>query len=182
MFRVWETSTWKCEKWENLDAPVRTACWSPNSRLLTFALENSSAIVVLQFGHAPPRIGGYHFGTTLLSQVDISVNSTQLAIGGNIQEIAWDHTGRRIAVAFEESAPGSELIAVFEPSETASWNLSLHGFVRGPPTESSARTNVSARPGIISFRPNFPRGALLAVAWSTGKLSFYPLYFAHQLQ
>ena len=56
--RVWETSSWRCEKWDGLRAPVQTACWKPGGRIILFALAGSSLVYSMALRHHPPRIEG----------------------------------------------------------------------------------------------------------------------------
>jgi len=56
--------------------------------------------------------------------------------------------------------------------------LSFRGFLRGPPAPTTGHSESAVT---FRFRPNYPNGALLSVAWMIGKLSFYPFYFVADL-
>jgi len=82
---------------------------------------------------------------------------------GDVRDIAWDYTGNRFVVLFKNSP----LIAVYM-SSLQNFSLSPMGYIRPAP---------NLIPLHISFKPNFPRGALLSVGFDTGKISLYPFYF-----
>eukprot|EP00899_Mesostigma_viride_P022324 jgi/Mesvir1/3276/Mv16408-RA.1 len=61
-----------------------------------------------------------------------------------------------------------DLVALFSTRQYPMISLTLIGLIRGP-----KRACVTH----MEFHPNRPRGALLCVAWSTGCVSVYPLYY-----
>jgi aladin len=239
-FHVWETKTWRCEKWSNLKTYVQTAAWSSDSRYLAIAASGDSSIHFIEFPSHPPQIAAQYIGTEDVGPYSVTLGSgREVTVGGNIKELAWDMTGQRLVVSFmdnnqakkdnsdrahagagleavkkrlfteedgENSAGTGEysdtchsLFALFATRSTPVVNLEPMGFIRGPPSSSS--------PLQISFRPNFPKGALLTAVsificnvmlcpiiswidniahilitmvlqvWASGKISFFPLYF-----
>jgi len=169
VFRVWETCTWTCEKWSNFSGYCQSACWRSDSRLLALTIKGETCIHFIQFETVLPKIGGHIVRTeSLASYIVTSADQKTVEVKlGEIAELEWDHHGQRLAVSFVNS----EVIAVYQtnwkfPNQVI---ISALGFIRGP-LEAN-------KPKMLAFRPHFPRGALLAVCWTNGKISFYPLYF-----
>ena len=69
----------------------------------------------------------------------------------------WDPLGERLAITFVEKEygdpDGTELIAIYASTFKPTLDFIPRGFIRGPHTGKKAH--------ILSWRPKFPRGALL---------------------
>jgi len=110
-----------------------------------------------------------------------------VSVGGEIFQLSIDPaTGERLVVSYEYS----ELIAVFlvRPQAGVVVNQDgwiLHsGYIRGPywadkPTFSEPDGESKHDPHAVCmlFAPQFSRGALLAIAWENGALTFVPFCF-----
>lgn len=165
-FRVWECRRWTTEKWCNLSGRVKCAQWSLDGSMLLFATDNEPIIYSLAFQHSgdfkDPGTGGSKVAVQCADLSETVVGGTSL--GGNIQAMAWDQTGERLAVQFT----ACELVAIFQTRMQPVLEIIPCGFVRG---------GVGDIPSLISFQPSFVHGALLTVVWTRGTVSYVPLYF-----
>ncbi|KAL5007306.1 hypothetical protein ScPMuIL_016112 [Solemya velum] len=174
IFRVWETTHWSCEMWSYSSGRCVAACWSPDGNILLFAIENEPVIYSLifstsQFGTGED-IGGSQRAIACvdLSEVTLESADCQTRVGGCVQAMCWDDTGERLAVMFKERRDDSGLVALFRTRILPVLEILPCGFVRGPDSDI---------PQHIAFQPKFEKGALLSVVWSSGKLSYVPLYY-----
>ncbi|XP_071158564.1 aladin-like [Mytilus edulis] len=176
LFRVWETTKWSCEVWTKCTGRCKTACWSPDGRILLFATENEPIIYSLSFSTAQDEkkavIGGSH---SAIAAVDISEVTLQGAdgkdfkTGGLVHSMVWDQTGERLAVLLQDNGGHiKRQIVLFRTKVDLVLEITPCGFVQGEPT---------AIPHHISFQPKYDNGAVLSVIWSTGNLTYIPLYF-----
>ncbi|KAL4221973.1 hypothetical protein ACF0H5_018021 [Mactra antiquata] len=173
VFRVWESRTWSCEKWSTSTGTCKTACWSPNGNILLFATENQPIIYSLSFSEVCDEtksvIGG---SQTAVACIDLSQTEIQTAdgtsnvkVGGCIQLMAWDTSGERLAVIFQDRC---DYVAVFRTRLNLVLEISPCGFVKGVDGEI---------PEFVQFQPNYSKGALLTVVWSSGRIGYIPMYF-----
>lgn len=189
VFRIWETYRWTYDKYK-LPGRCQAACWSPNGRVLLFATVKEPVIFYLQFhtdqNETPPTIGGSKAAIPLvdLSEVLYETGEQNHRVGGIVQDMAWDPTGERLAVIFKSNGDKNhscynKMVALFRTRTHPVVDIAPCGYVRGENGDT---------PNIIRFQPNFKRGALLTVCWSSGKVQFIPLIFitesslAHQQQ
>ncbi|KAJ2892558.1 hypothetical protein IWW38_003173 [Coemansia aciculifera] len=134
---------------------------------------------------------------------DASGGSEHIRVGGAIKSLALDPKGQRLVVGFDDdssSCADISLLAVYVVNTDALFraggsanSLIPLGYIRGPAWGSQQRKQEIDRPlpeskkkrvrmGLptpswFAFAPNFEPGALLAVAWANGKLSFVPMLF-----
>ncbi|XP_060564071.1 LOW QUALITY PROTEIN: aladin-like [Ruditapes philippinarum] len=172
LFRVWETRTWSCEKWSTSTGPCKTACWSPKGNILLFATENQPVIYSLTFSEVSdetkPVIGGSQTAMACadLSETDLqTADSSNVKVGGLIQHMAWDSKGERLAVIFQGNC---EYVAVFRTKLFPVLEITSCGFVKGFDGEKAE---------FIEFQPNYSKGAMLTVIWSSGRVGYVPMYF-----
>lgn len=178
LFRVWETQTWTCEKWSNLAGACQAACWSPDGKILVFAVADEPALYSLQF----QNVDDGRRNATVAKGARLAVRCADLmphtweetdgsvTLGGCVRSMAWDPFGERLAVIFkDEKKHAQELVAVFKTRLKPSFEIMPCGFVRGPP---------ETVPQIVTFQEDFKKGALLTVCWSDGSVSFIPLLFS----
>ncbi|XP_060560181.1 aladin-like [Ruditapes philippinarum] len=172
LFRVWETRTWSCEKWSTSTGPCKTACWSPKGNILLFATENQPVIYSLTFSEVSdetkPVIGGSQTAMACadLSETDLqTADSSNVKVGGLIQHMAWDSKGERLAVIFQGNC---EYVAVFRTKLFPVLEITSCGFVKGFDSEKAE---------FIEFQPNYSKGAMLTVIWSSGRVGYVPMYF-----
>ncbi|XP_066302659.1 aladin-like [Branchiostoma lanceolatum] len=177
LLRVWETETWTCERWTNLAGRCQSSCWSPDGAVLLFTVADEPVIYSITFPRDADVVTSVKAGSKSavvcvdVSQVAVEVGEEVLNVGGSVHSMVWDPRGERLAVIFTadpEKGTTSQLIALFRTRLHPVLEIMPCGFIRGEPGVS---------PELISFQENFESGALLAVCWSNGKLSFIPLMF-----
>ncbi|KAM6394891.1 LOW QUALITY PROTEIN: aladin [Rhynochetos jubatus] len=177
VFRVWEAQTWTCERWPTLKGRCQTGCWSPDGSRLLFSVLGESLIYSLAFsehrGEMRGQVGGSETASIVadLSETPFETLHGEERIGGEVQSMAWDPTGERLAVIVRgpADAPGSQtVVAVFRTRNSPVFELLPCGFLRG---------ERDAQPQLLAFHPGFGKGALLTVCWSTGTISHVPLLF-----
>ncbi|KAL2102007.1 hypothetical protein ACEWY4_003768 [Coilia grayii] len=170
LFRVWETWMWTCERWPCLKGRCQSGCWSPDGSRLLFSVQGERVIYALTFNDA---LGGPKDAAIVADLSDTTFNSPDgdITIGGEVQSLAWDPRGERLAVLLKgnkmtEGRPA--VIAVFKTRSSPVFELLPCGFVNG---------EAGAEPRLMQFHPRFKHGALLTVCWSNGKMSHVPFYF-----
>ncbi|CAL1547300.1 unnamed protein product [Lymnaea stagnalis] len=181
IFRVWESKNWNWENWANLSGHCTTACWSPDSTVLIFAMEKEPSLFGVRFVESGRGNALSAVNTSVLladvSQVSLSSGlSEDVRVGGQVKSIVWDETGERVAVMFQPNDLGNNhLVAVFKSTIHPVLELVPGGFVKGRSGESAHH---------IAFLPGFQNGALLSIVWSSGRVGYVPMFFlpAQQIQ
>ncbi|XP_048579838.1 aladin isoform X2 [Nematostella vectensis] len=177
MFRIWETKTWTCEKWSNLSGRCKSACWSPDGSILVFAVAEEPALYYLKFNILLDDDGI----ESATSEAQVAVKCANLerhswdlptgtiTVGGLVHTMAWDPTGERLAVIFEDDGQRAQpMVVMFKTRLKPTFEVLPSGFVQGPP---------DTIPQLIAFQQNFKHGAVLTVCWSDGTISFVPLLY-----
>ncbi|XP_062855582.1 aladin isoform X2 [Trichomycterus rosablanca] len=170
LFRVWETKMWTCERWPCLKGRCQSACWSPDGTRLLFSVQGEAVIYALTFSD---MTGGPKAAVVVadLSETTFNELAGDVVVGGEVQSLAWDPTGERLAVLLKgrsESSNHPAVIAVFKTRSGPIFELLPCGFVQG---------EAGAEPRLIHFHPHFQHGAQLTVCWSNGRISHVPFYF-----
>uniref|UniRef100_A0A8C7ZVN0 Achalasia, adrenocortical insufficiency, alacrimia n=1 Tax=Oryzias sinensis TaxID=183150 RepID=A0A8C7ZVN0_9TELE len=167
LFRVWETRMWTCERWPCLKGRCQSGCWSPDGSRLLFAVEGETVIYALTFAGGPQAAAV----VADLSETTFHTEDGDLIVGGEIQSLAWDPRGERLAVLLKGDPQATNrpaIIAVFKTRTSPIFELLPCGFVQGEP---------GVEPRLMQFHPNFQHGALLTVCWSSGRITHVPFYF-----
>ncbi|XP_074647828.1 aladin-like isoform X2 [Tubulanus polymorphus] len=174
IFRVWDSQTWTCEKWSKLAGRCQVACWNPQGTVLLFATRDEPTIYSLTFGNieqtSSAMIGGSKMAISCIDVSEVEVTSggnETIRVGGTVHSMVWDPTGERLAVQFT-GENGSSLVVLFRTKVHNMIEIIPCGFIRGHPGE---------KPHLISFQPDFDKGAVLTVVWSSGRVAFIPLYY-----
>ncbi|XP_004546291.1 aladin isoform X2 [Maylandia zebra] len=177
LFRVWETRMWTCERWPCIKGRCQSGCWSPDGSRLLFTVQGETVIYALTFTNTPAVPSGTSKGPHAavvvadLSETTFNTPDGDIVVGGEIQSLAWDPRGERLAVLLKgdpRAADRSPIIAVFKTRVSPIFELLPCGFVQGEP---------GAEPRLMQFHPNFRHGALLTVCWSSGRITHVPFYF-----
>lgn len=175
MFRIWKTRSWTCEKWSNLNGRCQIACWSSCQRYLLFTVENETCLYYLYFQQSKDSNGNVSTGSGVAIKcfdfAEYFWENEEVKVGGVLQSMAWDPTGNRLAMIFRDSDNPDKThrhIGLFTTSLDPIFEIRPCGFITGYSEEL---------PLAVSFLPNFGKGALLMVCWSTGMLSQIPLLF-----
>eukprot|EP01080_Neovahlkampfia_damariscottae_P004153 gene4153-7463_t len=105
-FRIWNTNSWKSEKWYNVNSPTTCFAWSPNSNYLLYSELNHDEIFILTFNSNSSKIEGKPFLNINLSEFKFKFSrddEDSLNLCGDISEISLDQNGERLVVSFENS-------------------------------------------------------------------------------
>uniref|UniRef100_A0AAR2KKN2 Aladin seven-bladed propeller domain-containing protein n=1 Tax=Pygocentrus nattereri TaxID=42514 RepID=A0AAR2KKN2_PYGNA len=179
LFRVWETRMWTCERWPCLKGRCQSGCWSPDGSRLLFSVQGEMVIYALTFSDMTGTLyrgcirGGPKSAAVVadLSETTFSGTGGEITVGGEVQSLAWDPSGERLAVLLKgnaESSGHSAIIAVFKTRSSPVFELLPCGFVRG---------EAGAEPRLIQFHPHFQHGALLTVVIIECRFLFIYLFF-----
>ncbi|KAG1665309.1 Aladin [Nymphon striatum] len=163
LFRIWETELWTCERWSNLKGRCQAACWSPDGSDLLFTVTDQHSIFhVSLYGSklALPIID--------VGKVEYMHGDKLIKVGGRISQMIWDSTGERLAVSFRGDTKPCEAIALFRTRTKPSFEIFPCGYILG---------SSDSFPSYMAFKPNYDKGALLTVCWSSGDVSHIPLLF-----
>ncbi|KAK3923787.1 Aladin [Frankliniella fusca] len=171
-FRVWNTSNWVPERWRVLSGNVRSACWSPCSTVLLFTTSEESVVYALQFKQNCAQLDTMFYSDTPVSEqgARVVINlapeevGNGLRIGGPVTSMVWDKLGRHLALIFESSP----LVAVYRTDLTPHLLITPCCLVKGASGE---------QPTAIAFQSNFDAGACLTIAWSTGRIQYFPMIY-----
>ncbi|XP_021920486.1 aladin-like isoform X2 [Zootermopsis nevadensis] len=164
IFRVWGTSQWLPERWTVVSGHVQAACWSPCGSVLLFATSEEPLIYSLTFSKVDTAFQGDNTSKTALPIVDLTeveVNEGE-RVGGVVVSLMWDTRGQHLAVMFKKT----DLVAIFLTELHALLQVSPCCLVQGVSGEI---------PNCISFQQNFGDGACLTIAWSSGRVQYFPL-------
>ncbi|XP_065665904.1 aladin isoform X2 [Hydra vulgaris] len=175
MFRVWETKTWSCEKWGDLNGTCTNACWSSCGSFLLFTVANEPFIYYLHFYKNSTNKEDSVLGSGValkcadLSSYCWSDECFKPRLGGLISHMAWDPTDSRLAVSFKgDASTDSPYIAIFHTKISPVLQLIPCGFVNG---------EVEETPLMFDFVRGYDKGALLSVYWSSETLSLIPFFY-----
>ncbi|KAG2232077.1 hypothetical protein INT48_001145, partial [Thamnidium elegans] len=179
--RMWDTSDWSSQQISNPPGLwVQSACWSPDNRTLFYSMHGKSDI------HALFLSGKFVKSTITNTQIQSTSSATKetssgvpVTVGGVIRDMTIDQrNGQRLAVVFEDNA----LTALYSIKDISVLGLGqdskllLVGYLRGVETSfASGALEVKPivdRPLSAQFSLAFNQGALLAIAWDNGMVSF----------
>uniref|UniRef100_A0A3Q4I6R5 Achalasia, adrenocortical insufficiency, alacrimia n=1 Tax=Neolamprologus brichardi TaxID=32507 RepID=A0A3Q4I6R5_NEOBR len=147
------TRMWTCERWPCIKGRCQSGCWSPDGSRLLFTVQGETVIYALTFTNTP----GPHAAVVVadLSETTFNTPDGDIVVGGEIQSLAWDPRGERLAV-------------LLKGITSLSNSSQPYFFLSGEP---------GAEPRLMQFHPNFRHGALLTVCWSSGRITHVPFYF-----
>ncbi|GFG30807.1 hypothetical protein Cfor_04300 [Coptotermes formosanus] len=164
IFRVWDTAQWTPERWTIASGHVQTACWSPCGSILLFATSEEPIIYSLTFCQRETVFQHDDASKTAVSVVDLTeveVNEGE-RVGGIVESMIWDTRGQHLAVLFKKT----DLIAIFSTELHVVLQVAPCCLVQGVSGEI---------PSCIGFQQNFEEGACLTIAWSSGRVQYFPL-------
>ncbi|KAI8994609.1 hypothetical protein BDB01DRAFT_773394 [Pilobolus umbonatus] len=180
--RMWDTRDWTSQLITNPSGLyVKCACWSPDNRTLFYSMAHKSELYMLFL--SGPNVTSDIWNVKVLntSPTTLTTNTGgQTEVGGVIGDISIDKkNGQRLAIAYEDS----ELIALFVLKQASPLNLRPEqilfpiGYIRGAEslyTEGglSITPLKDTYPTKILFSPSYKEGALLAIVWSNGMITF----------
>lgn len=160
-FRVWETDAWSCQRWTvgDKDGRVSSAVWSPDGLQLLFATSTEPVLYSMSFQlGAEAAIPVMDLTTVTLANGDVA--------GGLVNDMQWEPTGQRLAVSFKDT---DYILILRSRPGSLPGRLSPVGWVKGRSGEHPSSFQFQASPVSV--------GAILTVAWSSGRLQHIPLVF-----
>lgn len=171
-FRVWDTTKWVPERWRVLSGHVQTACWSPCSTVLLFTTSEESVVYALQFKPNCAQLDTMFYSDTPVSEqaARVVINLAQeeagngTRVGGTVMSMVWDKFGRHLALIFENSP----LVAMFRTDFAPHLLITPNCLIKGASGE---------HPTAIAFQNNFDAGACLTIAWSSGRIQYFPVVY-----
>ncbi|CAH2092652.1 unnamed protein product [Euphydryas editha] len=137
----------------------RAFCWGPNGVGL-FAPRSERCLFVVN-DTSSRRVKTRDSQEVLdLTKVELPTGDT---VGGRILDMCWDPTGRYLALLFKKSY----IIAVFNTTQhMMQLNVTPCCYIRGVDNEV---------PSTFAFQQNFKDGACLTIAWSSGRIQYFPI-------
>uniref|UniRef100_A0A8C6ULP4 Achalasia, adrenocortical insufficiency, alacrimia n=1 Tax=Neogobius melanostomus TaxID=47308 RepID=A0A8C6ULP4_9GOBI len=152
LFRVWETRMWTCERWPCIKGRCQSGCWSPDGSRLLFSVQGESVIYALTFTATPgfSSVSGPQAASVVadLSETTFNAQNGDIVVGGEIQNLAWDPKGERLAVLLKGRVCSFLFSAVWISLCFCDW---------------AWKGESGDEPRLIQFHPNFQQGALLTV-------------------
>ncbi|CAO3645300.1 unnamed protein product [Mucor hiemalis] len=179
--RMWDTSDWSSQQIKNPPGLwIQSACWAPDNRTLIYSMCGKSDIHAL-----------FLSGNSVKSILDIKILSTpattvstdsgnSVNVGGVIRDISIDQSkGERLVVAYEKSP----LLALYSIKRVSPLDIRQDdilfpiGYIRGAKTTYDCGSlNISplenSTPLSVRFSSTYKNGAILAIAWNDGTISF----------
>lgn len=165
VFRVWDTMKWEPDMWSVISGHVVSACWSPCGSTVLFATSTEPVVYALMFG-AVGSVFATEDKRSAVAVIDVTAIELETGerAGGEICSMVWDKNGRYLAIMFKEC----DIVAVFMTFIKTKIHVTPCCFVRGMQGES---------PAVICFQENFKEGANLTIAWSSGRVQYFPILY-----
>ncbi|KAK7577995.1 hypothetical protein V9T40_010200 [Parthenolecanium corni] len=169
LFRIWSSVTWTCDNWYTGSSRVKCVCWSADGSVLLFTTTTEPIIYAIMVSSAFNLFSNSVSGNgSAICVADLSKQELPNGdlLGGTIVDMTWDSSGKLLAVIFKDS----NLIPVFSTTICARpkvLQLSPRCLIRGRLNES---------PNCIDFQKNLKNGTNLTIAWSSGRIQYFPFY------
>ncbi|CAL8131694.1 unnamed protein product [Orchesella dallaii] len=171
-FWVWENKEyWQSKRWVTPKDMIEAASWDPSGSVLLFA--TSGFIYGIFFELSP--IDRFVAQTDSIVKPVYNIEECHVLdhdgnlsykVGGKVRQMDWDKSGHRLAIMFDDS----EMVAVFRVHHQSRGEfLAPLGFIKGHSDEY---------PLTIAFQKEFSEGANLTIAWSSGRIQYFPMIFA----
>lgn len=168
VFRVWTTNRWQPERWTVPYGSIQTAAWSPCGQYLLFITTDEPILYCLQFIeeqlYANVTIPKQAIPVANLKKITIDGATV---IGGHAQSIAWDSTGKHLAISFKDCST----IALFLTTINHHHMMTIVAdcFFGGIGAE---------QPMHICFQPIYRQrkqlSPVLTIGWSSGRIQYFP--------
>lgn len=164
--RVFEPYKWSHNNWSLQGNLIQDLVWSkPNGRILLVANKNEPVLYALPFldKSQPGDVGG---NKSLMKSLDLTATQAESGelVGGLVQALAWDNSGRRLAISFKDNPESILLYRTVERPTIEFYQLGL------------IQSENSCTPLLMQFHDNFKTGSLLTVCWSDGTCQHIPIY------
>uniref|UniRef100_A0A1I7ZSS2 DPPIV_N domain-containing protein n=1 Tax=Steinernema glaseri TaxID=37863 RepID=A0A1I7ZSS2_9BILA len=170
--KVFDKMDWTYERWSDLSGRCNSAVWTPDEQYLLFTTDKERFIYYIRFnprGNTSRTFGNSYASVVYdLSEIlllDPEKETSDRTLGGSVKNMVINDDGNRLAVSFQDNPKN---IALFIVDTSPFLNLIPGSFIEAP--EFGIATH-------ISFVPHFPKGAMLCIVWSGGKLQYVPLIY-----
>lgn len=166
-FRVFEPFQWTCNKWAIQGSVIQDMVWSkPMGRMLLIANKTESCLYALPFldSSQPKDVGG---NKSLMKALDLSATRSEFGdlVGSRVQSLAWDKSGKRLAISFKDNP---ESILLYRTVERPTVEFHQLGVIK---------SDNKSIPLLMDFHDKFKNGALLTICWSDGNCQHLPLSY-----
>lgn len=116
--RVWECRHWQAERWNVLSGRVQAACWSPSGSTVLFCTNTEPTIFGLTFFNSTSvfkseTVASPKEALPLVDLTKIDLNGA--IVGGLVQNIICDPTGKLVAVLFQDTNYVAVFNVIFQP-------------------------------------------------------------------
>ncbi|KAI9261738.1 hypothetical protein BY458DRAFT_548404 [Sporodiniella umbellata] len=173
--RVWNTNDWTSKQLKNPPGLwVQTACWLPDNTTLLYSMKGKNDIHALCL-----------FGPTLKQDIlDVKIKSIEapgVSASCTIKDISIDSRyGQRIAVSFENSTSVCLYNVQISPLNLRERTVFTSiGLLHGAEVEYESNGSLkvismkdNAQPLQSAFSSFYKLGAILAIAWDNGTITF----------
>lgn len=166
-FRAFEPFGWSSSTWKTTGL-VKDMAWSkPEGRILLLATKESKCLYGLPFFDNPTAgdVGGNKSIVNVLDFTERQAESGNL-VGGRVQAMIWDKSGKRLAVSFRDN---SDSIMLFKTQEKPTVEFTQIGLIQ---------SDNGSIPLIMEFHDKFKNGSLLTICWSDGNCQHIPLTYS----
>ncbi|XP_072393404.1 aladin-like isoform X1 [Diabrotica undecimpunctata] len=167
VFRVWDCRNWECERWTVLSGRVQSACWSNCGTTLLFATNTETIIygVIVKHDLIFTSDADTSSNQALPMFDTTKVDIDGVIVGGLIQSMESDPTGKYLAVSFQDT----DSVAIFSIIRQHGLQLVANSLVNGLAEE---------KPSTMSFLVGYEPGACLTIGWSSGRIQYFPIIYS----
>lgn len=167
VFRVWNCENWKADRWTIANGHVQSFQWSPCARFLLFVTSEDTNLYSLGFADELQFTESLNqvIPQQALPVADLGeIKIDNKLIGGVAQQLAWNYSGRQLAITFKET----NSVAIFQTNiREHKMNIVPLCLVSGLGAEV---------PSFIVFQPKYKQAEnVLTIGWSSGRIQFFPL-------
>jgi len=168
LIRMFEPFSWTYNQWSIHNNPIQDVAWShPHGRMLLIANKTEPYLYALTFldNSQAGDVGG---NKSVMKALDLTATRTENGdlIGGVVQSLAWDKSGKRLAISFKEN---SESILLYKTVEKPTVEFHQLGVIQ---------SETGSYPLLMEFHDRFKTGSLLTVCWSDGSCQHIPMFYS----
>ncbi|KAG0372734.1 hypothetical protein BGX24_012645 [Mortierella sp. AD032] len=202
--RIYTVATWDYIQIKDLKGAIQSACWTPDSHNILYALQGDDLVRALHLEKRGGELNWIPLNHARLSLEYTQVSSkedkksaskerfggrtlSEMSEFGPIEELVLDPNGERMIVRFRDT----DLLGVVLVRPTGAMLRDLDiflltGLIQGPgwngdeDEEDEESRGREPKACTMSFTNHFRGGSLLTVAWESGRVNFIPFYYLSQ--
>lgn len=167
LIRVFEPSRWSSSSWSLKGDLVQDFAWSrPHGRILLVANKTEPVLYAVPFLDEP-QPGDAGGNKSFMRALDLTATRSESGdlVGGSVQALAWDKSGKRLAISFKENP---ESILLYRTVERPTVEFHQLGLIQN---------DNRSLPLMLNFHDHFKNGSLLTVCWSDGTCQHIPMLY-----